>query len=1111
MINGRKSALRNYTPGSWQAGLVHRAGFRRGPRPLFLSLSLLALLGAMLLLPAVAAAQEPPKPSSLTLSVESDSFAENAGTVVVTGQLDVAADKNYGMRFGSGGGTATYRRDYDYQESACDGEVYFGEGLDDALIELLRENCVIIPVGEKVGKISLDITDDSEAEGDETVSIPVSVPALLLGASVTFTIKDNDGGAPPSGAPPSGNPGGGSSPGPTPNPAPSITELAVSFGQSADTVSEGGSVAVTVSVSPSADRELQVPVTLGGNTESGDYSASGLSGGKLSFSSGDSSASFTIATADDADRDDETIDLSFGDLPEAVSAGTPATAQVTIKDTTPLGLAVSFGQAAYSVTEGSSVAVTVSVSPSADRELQVPVTLGGNTESGDYSASGLTGGKLSFSSGDSSASFTIATVDDADRDDETIDLSFGDLPEAASAGTQATAQVTIKDTTPLGLAVSFGQAAYSVTEGSSVAVTVSVSPSADRELQVPVTLGGNAESGDYSASGLTGGKLSFSSGDSSASFTIATVDDADRDDETVNLAFGQLPEAVSAGTQATAQVTIKDTTPLGLAVSFGQAAYSVTEGSSVAVTVSVSPSADRELQVPVTLGGNTESGDYSASGLSGGKLSFSSGDSSASFTIATVDDADRDDETINLAFGQLPEAVSAGTQATAQVTIKDTTPLGLAVSFGQAAYSVTEGSSVTVTVSVSPSADRELQVPVTLGGNTESGDYSASGLTGGKLSFSSGDSSASFTIATVDDADRDDETIDLSFGDLPEAVSAGTQATAQVTVKDTTPAPARKVQHSSSGGGDGGASFQVQQSNRPPEFTEGGNAGRSVLENSAISTLAGAPVSATDPDGDTLVYTLGGPDASSFTLNSGTGQLSTTVTLDYEMKDAYFVIMQVHDMRGGRDTIVVAVRVIDATEQQVVAQALVPTPEPQPTSTPEPTATATPQPTATPAPKPTATAMPQPTATPAPTPTPTPDPTGALWLLQLQWAMLTSTPAPTSTPEPSPTVTPEPTSTATPEPTPREELTALPEAPGDPRLAAFIDFQGEGPLGDFRSASVKYSPAPVPPEPRHLLIWPILLIVLGIAVIVVSVGMLISGGPKEQGVGNSDFILNSGA
>ena len=401
----------------------------------------------------------------------------------------------------------------------------------------------------------------------------------------------------------------------------------------------------------------------------------------------------------------------------------------------------------------------------------------------------------------------------------------------------------------------------------------------------------------------------------------------------------------------------------------------------------------------------------------------------------------------------------------------------LEVSFSQAAYTASEGSSVTVTVRVSPDADRDLEVPVTLGGNAETGDYSASGLHNGKLSFTSGDGSASFIITTVNDTDRDDETINLAFGQLPEAVSRGRRATAQVTIKDTTQAPAPEAQHDR--GGDGGASFQYQQSNRPPEFTEGGNAGRSVPENSAISTRAGAPISATDPDGDTLVYTLEGPDAASFTLDSGTGQLSTAVTLDYETKDAYFVVMQVHDTLGGRDTIVVAVRVTDVAEQQVVAQDPAPAPDPQPT------ATATPQPTATPA------------------PTPTPAPAVALWPLQLQWAALTPTPAPTSTLEPSPT--------ATLEPTPGEEPTALPEAPGDSQLTTFIDFQGGGPLGDSRPASVRYSSAPLAPESRHLLIWPILLIALGIAMKVVSIGMLIFGGPKEQGIGNSDFILNSRA
>ena len=54
--------------------------------------------------------------------------------------------------------------------------------------------------------------------------------------------------------------------------------------------------------------------------------------------------------------------------------------------------------------------------------------------------------------------------------------------------------------------------------------------------------------------------MTFALGDTSKTFTVSTISDSDMDDETVNLAFGQLPAAVVAGTQATSQLTIEDTT-----------------------------------------------------------------------------------------------------------------------------------------------------------------------------------------------------------------------------------------------------------------------------------------------------------------------------------------------------------------------------------------------------------------------------------------------------------------------------------------------------------------------------------------------------------------------
>ena len=52
--------------------------------------------------------------------------------------------------------------------------------------------------------------------------------------------------------------------------------------------------------------------------------------------------------------------------------------------------------------------------------------------------------------------------------------------------------------------------------------------------------------------------------------------------------------------------------------------------------------------------------------------------------------------------------------------------------------------------------------------------------------------------------------------------------------------------------------------NNAPVFTDGTGTTRAVAENTDSGTNIGAPVSATDADNDTLTYSLGGVDASSF-------------------------------------------------------------------------------------------------------------------------------------------------------------------------------------------------------------------------------------------------------
>ena len=83
-----------------------------------------------------------------------------------------------------------------------------------------------------------------------------------------------------------------------------------------------------------------------------------------------------------------------------------------------------------------------------------------------------------------------------------------------------------------------------------------------------------------------------------------------------------------------------------------------------------------------------------------------------------------------------------------------------------------------------------------------------------------------------------------------------------------------------------------------PDPGEGqNNLARAVAENSAAGSNVGAPVTATDPEGDTLTYSLSGADATSFAIDSATGQITvaTGTSIDYETKTSYSVTVGVTD------------------------------------------------------------------------------------------------------------------------------------------------------------------------------------------------------------------------
>ncbi len=101
--------------------------------------------------------------------------------------------------------------------------------------------------------------------------------------------------------------------------------------------------------------------------------------------------------------------------------------------------------------------------------------------------------------------------------------------------------------------------------------------------------------------------------------------------------------------------------------------------------------------------------------------------------------------------------------------------------------------------------------------------------------------------------------------------------------------------------------------NVAPEFADATTT-RSIAENTAAGINIGAAVAATDPNADTLTYTLGGTDAASFSIDSGTGQLRTSAALNYETKTTYNVVVKATDPGELFDTIAVTINVTDVVE-----------------------------------------------------------------------------------------------------------------------------------------------------------------------------------------------------
>ena len=562
--------------------------------------------------------------------------------------------------------------------------------------------------------------------------------------------------------------------------------VTVMFAQADYVVVEGETVLVRVALSADPERTVVIPLTA---TNQGGATAADYSGvpQSVTFNSGDTAKTFTFAAEADDDNDDgESVLLSFGaSLPADVTAGTPDSSIVSITDDDVPGVTVSFGQSAYTVAEGGTQTVTVTLSADPERTIIIPIekTDQGGADSTDYSG---VPSSVTFNAGEMSKPFTIsATQDTVDDDDESVKLGFGTMPdERVNAGIHAEATVAITDDDDPFVTVMFGQDSQGVGEGETVNVTIRLSADPERTVIIPIEATGQngAGSGDYSVPA----SVTFNDGDTEKTIAfMATDDDDDDDDESVKLSFGSsLPDRVSEGTRTETTLNIGDDDDPTVTVTFGQTAYTVDEGATQQVTITVSADPERTIIIPITttLQGTASTADYEGVPPS---VTFTDG-TSQTFTFSATDDTEDDDEeSVLLSFGaSLPDRVSEGSPNEATVNIADDDDPHVTVMFAQADYVVVEGETVLVRVALSADPERTVVIPLTATNQSGASSTDYSGVPQSVI-FDSGETAKTFTFtAEADDENDDGESVKLGFGAMPDTqVSEGSPAEATVTIR----------------------------------------------------------------------------------------------------------------------------------------------------------------------------------------------------------------------------------------------------------------------------------------------------------------------------------------
>ncbi|MYE85083.1 MAG: hypothetical protein F4X31_02410, partial [Gammaproteobacteria bacterium] len=571
---------------------------------------------------------------------------------------------------------------------------------------------------------------------------------------------------------------GGSDTGPTATPALALSETALAM-------TEGGEASYTVSLATQPTETVTVSIAGHAGTDLT------LDKTSLTFETSDWSDPQTVNVSagqdDDASDDTETLALA------ASGGGYDAAADVSVTVTDDDEPALVLSATTLDVAEGdrAQYSVRLATQPAAS----VTVAIAGHADT-DLT---LDKDSLTFGPADWKDPQTVSVS--AGQDDDTSDDTAA-LTHTASGGDYdaktAEVSVTVEDDDALSPALVLSETALAMTEGAGTSYTVLLATQPTDTVTVSIT--GHAST-DLSLDRTT---LSFGTADwnDPQTVTVSAARDADEDEDTASLVHTATGGGYG-GVAAELPVTVRD----GIKISL--AAGEAVEGSFMEVRFTLSSPSPGDVEVSWLThpgGGNAHAGpvdDPDDFRMESGRLRFAAGETEVVREVWIVEDEiDDPHEQFTVQIDRPQGAVLADpvtsmpslAQPDRRIELKreiayvvvtilqaEAAPEPVEVTLEASPPTLEEGGRTLLWARLAEPLPEMVRIPlVWTEGTAEPDDHDGpSGLT-----IYAGHVAGRATLNALEDDDTDDETLSVSFGELPEWVVAGTLDSVEITILD---------------------------------------------------------------------------------------------------------------------------------------------------------------------------------------------------------------------------------------------------------------------------------------------------------------------------------------